>query len=194
MHELSIAEAVVDMVLERTGGRSVRCVRIKVGRLAGVVTESLEFCFELATAGTRLEGATLEIDQPAGAAQCRSCGQDFEQRDLILLCRLAYDLLEGYAALVLVDALPGTGEPGAVTVLRVDADDLGSGDVDPHAMAPVAVLASLDRLGGTLPPTYVVGAAPLSLEEGIELSAPVQAAVDEGADAVLRLLAELEVV
>lgn len=87
MHELSIAEAVVDMVLERTGGRSVRCVRLKVGQLAGVVTESLEFCFELAAAGTRLEGATLEIEQPFGAAHCRSCGEDFEQQDLILLCR-----------------------------------------------------------------------------------------------------------
>lgn len=106
---------------------------------------------------------------------------------------LAYDLLEGYAALVLVDALPGTGEPGEVSVLRVGVDDLGAGDFDPHGMAPVAVLASLHRLGGALPPTYVVGAQPLSVEEGIELSAPVQAAVSEGADAVLRLLSELEV-
>lgn len=86
MHELSIAEAVVDMVLERTGGRSVTLVRLRVGRLAGVVAESLEFCFELAAAGTRLQGATLEIDQPVGAAHCRNCGEDFELIDLILLC------------------------------------------------------------------------------------------------------------
>ncbi len=86
MHELSIAESVVDMVCERTEGRTVRCVRLRVGRLAGVVTESLEFCFELASAGTPLEGADLEIEQPAGVAHCRTCGRDFELADLILLC------------------------------------------------------------------------------------------------------------
>ncbi|MGI8948349.1 MAG: hydrogenase maturation protease [Ornithinimicrobium sp.] len=107
---------------------------------------------------------------------------------------LAYDLLDGYDALVLVDTLPGSGEPGDVTVLHVGAEDLGSGDFDPHGMAPAAVLASLDRLGGTLPPTYVVGAQPLSLEERMELSTPIEAAVPEGADVVLRLLTELEVV
>ncbi len=106
---------------------------------------------------------------------------------------LAYDLLDGWDALVLVDTLPGPGEPGDITVLQVGKDDLGSGDVDPHGMAPVAVLAGLDQLGGTLPPTYVVGTRPLSVEEGIELSPPIQAAVAEGADVVLRLLAELEV-
>ncbi len=86
MHELSIAEAVVDMVCERVEGRPVTCVRLQVGRLAGVVTESLEFCFELATAGTPLEGAILEIEQPRGAAHCRTCEKAFELTDLILLC------------------------------------------------------------------------------------------------------------
>lgn len=86
MHELSIAEAVVDMVRERTDGRTVRCVRLRVGRLAGVVPESLEFCFQLASAGTPLEGADLDIEQPVGAAHCRTCRQDFVLEDLILLC------------------------------------------------------------------------------------------------------------
>lgn len=35
MHELSIAESVVDTVLERTGGRHVRSVRLQVGRWPG---------------------------------------------------------------------------------------------------------------------------------------------------------------
>ncbi len=86
MHELSIAEAIVEMVSAKAGGRPVEAVRIRVGRLAGVVTESLEFCFALAATGTPLDGATLEIEQPPGAAHCRSCGQDWELADLILLC------------------------------------------------------------------------------------------------------------
>ena len=67
---------------------------------------------------------------------------------------LAYDLLDGYEALVVVDALPGNGSPGDLSVLEVGPDDLGEGELDAHGMAPVAVLASLGQLGGSLPPTY----------------------------------------
>ncbi len=103
---------------------------------------------------------------------------------------LAYDLLEGYDALVVVDAVPGGGPPGRLTVLEVGPDDLGTGGLDPHGMAPVAVLASLDSLGGRLPPTYVVGCTPADLEEGIGLSPRVEAAVPEAMDLVETLLRE----
>lgn len=106
---------------------------------------------------------------------------------------LAYDLLEGCDALVLVDALPGSASgdraPGDVTVLEVEEDDLGSGDFDAHGMDPVAMLANLDRLGGTLPRTFVVGCRPATVEEGIGLSAPVEAAVPAAVEVVLELLA-----
>ncbi len=107
---------------------------------------------------------------------------------------LAYDLLDGYDVLVLVDALPGAGTPGEVSVLEVGEDDLGSGSFDPHGMAPVAVLASLRQLGGTLPPTYVVGCRPGTVEEGIGLSEPVAAAVPAAMVAVRSLLRERMVV
>ncbi len=86
MHELSIAESVVDAVLERTGDRHVTTVRLQVGRLSGVVPDALMFCFELATAGTALEGAELQIEAPTGRARCRDCDSDFEVEDLVLLC------------------------------------------------------------------------------------------------------------
>ena len=90
---------------------------------------------------------------------------------------LAYDLLDGYAALVVVDALPGDGPPGELTVLAVGPEDLGEGEFDAHGMAPVAVLASLGQLGGSLPPTYVVGCRPADVGEGIGLTPSVAAAV-----------------
>ena len=101
---------------------------------------------------------------------------------------LAYDLLDGYRALVLVDALPGTGAAGEITVLEVGQDDLGAADLDPHGMAPVALLASVHQLGGTLPPTYVVGCRPETVEEGIGLSETVSAAVADAVTAVKTLL------
>jgi hydrogenase maturation protease len=101
---------------------------------------------------------------------------------------LAYDLLDGYDALVIVDVVPRGEAPGDVTVLQVGPDDLGTDDFDPHGMNPVAVLASLESLGGTLPPTYVVGCRPMSTEEGMGLSDPVAAAVPEAVETITLLL------
>lgn len=110
---------------------------------------------------------------------------------------LAYDLLDGCDTLVLVDAVPGDGPPGAVDVLQVDADsisaaarDSGAG-LDAHSMDPVAVLSGVTALGGRLPPTYVVGARPQDLEEGIGLSEPMAAAVPVAAAAIRTLLTQL---
>lgn len=129
-------------------------------------------------------------DQPLPADVCLI---DYGIRGL----HLCYDLLDGYAALILIDALPapvrpGDARPGEVTVLAVGAEDFASSDAgyDPHGMNPVAVLAGLPALGGTLPPTYVVGAQPMELGEGIGLSEPLQRAVPVAGAAVRELLAE----
>lgn len=106
---------------------------------------------------------------------------------------LAYDLLDHDGPLVIVDAVPGPGEPGTIRVLSVGPEDLGAGEFDAHGMNPMAVLANLEVLGGALPPTYVVGCVPASVEDGMGLSAPVASAVDEGVAAVRALLADLRV-
>lgn len=103
---------------------------------------------------------------------------------------LAYDLLDGCAALIIVDAMPGRGSPGDLAVMSVGPDDIGSGQLDAHGMDPVAVLGSLRALGGTLPPTYVVGCQPGSVEEGIGLTPAVAAAVPAAAQAVIRVIDE----
>lgn len=124
---------------------------------------------------------------------------------------LAYDVLDGVDALVLVDAVPGDseprdavprdavprdaaraqGDPGSITVLEVGQDDLGQAEFDAHGMQPVSVLASLGSMGGELPPTYVVGCVPADVSEGIGLSDPVASAVDEGVSVVSELLRKL---
>jgi hydrogenase maturation protease len=104
---------------------------------------------------------------------------------------LAYDLLEGYDALVIVDAMPGDGQPGDITVLEVRAEDLGSGPLDAHGMDPVAVLANLGSLGGELPRTLVVGCQPLDVEENMGLTPPVTAAIDVAITTINALLDEM---
>jgi hydrogenase nickel incorporation protein HypA/HybF len=86
VHELAIIESVVETVTDRLPGVRISCVHLEIGALSGVVPDSLRFCFELATEGTGLEGASLEITEKPGQCRCRTCGQDFSPDDPILLC------------------------------------------------------------------------------------------------------------
>lgn len=86
MHEMAITQNVVDAVCEHAAGRRVHSVRVEVGGLCGVVPDSMQFCFGLATEGTVAAGARLDLDVRPGAARCRSCGEEFALPDLILLC------------------------------------------------------------------------------------------------------------
>jgi len=104
---------------------------------------------------------------------------------------LAYDLLEGYTALLLIDARPGSGAAGDLVVLEIGPDDVAGGEFDAHGMDPVAVLSALPDLGGQLPPTYLVGCRPAELSEGIGLTPAVRSAVPAAAAAVRRLVQQL---
>ena len=86
MHELAITEGVVAAVAERVPGSKVTSVRLEIGALSGVVADSVMFCFDLVTEGTSLEGAKLEIVEPAACCQCRTCGSTFAPDWPILLC------------------------------------------------------------------------------------------------------------
>ncbi len=100
---------------------------------------------------------------------------------------LAYELLDGYDLLVLVDALPVDEAPGTVVVFEPDADQLPPGGLDAHGMDPQTVLSLLASLGGEVGRVLVVGCQPADLSERIGLSSPVAAAVDEAVRTVLRL-------
>ncbi|MGH3496036.1 MAG: hydrogenase maturation protease [Nocardioidaceae bacterium] len=104
---------------------------------------------------------------------------------------LAYDLVDGYDVLLLVDAIPGDSDPGTIAVLEVDANDLSAGQIDAHGMDPVAVLGSVRSLGGELPRAYVVGCQPADVTDGIGLSDEVTGALDEAVTTIKRLVADL---
>ena len=98
---------------------------------------------------------------------------------------LAYDLLDDWDALVLVDALPDRGSPGTVHVFEADDESLDSPTgLDAHGMDPVTVFASLRALGGTAPRTIVVGCEVADVSEGMGLSERVAAAVPAAVRAV----------
>ncbi|HTT63361.1 MAG TPA: hydrogenase maturation nickel metallochaperone HypA [Bryobacteraceae bacterium] len=75
MHELSVAMSLIEGVEEeaaRHEGR-VTAVHLKLGPLSGVVREALLSAFELASAGTSLEGVRLLIEDMPIVAFCRHC-------------------------------------------------------------------------------------------------------------------------
>lgn len=91
MHEMSIAQNLLEIIQENvphsdghTGG--VKVVRLRIGEMAGVVPESLRFCFEAASQGTIAEGAELAIEEVPIMCRCRTCGSDFEVERFIFLC------------------------------------------------------------------------------------------------------------
>jgi hydrogenase maturation protease len=110
---------------------------------------------------------------------------------------LAYELLDGYDCLVLVDAVPMGEKPGTLAVIQPESDPSLRGSdeavpvVDAHSMDPGVVLATLARLGGHVERIYVVGCQPANLQEGIGLSPPVAAAVDAAVALCRQLPAEL---
>jgi hydrogenase nickel incorporation protein HypA/HybF len=81
MHELSIVASVVDTVTESLAaykGARVVEVRLRVGALASVVVDSLEFCWGIATEGTALEGARLAVKTLPVVMHCEKCGRNVE--------------------------------------------------------------------------------------------------------------------
>jgi hydrogenase maturation protease len=119
---------------------------------------------------------------------------------------LAYQLMDGYDWLVLIDAMPRGERPGTVYVLEPDLagvgvhpDDETAGPVgvpDAHSMDPGTVLALLATVNGGAVPVdrvVVVGCEPATVEDGIGLSPAVAEAVDRGVAAVLELLSRTPV-
>jgi hydrogenase maturation protease len=133
--------------------------------------------------GTEVARRLAADDLPAGVRAV-----DYGIRGM----HLAYDLLDGWDALILVDALPDRGEPGALRVLDVGPEHLDPGEaLDAHGMDPGSVLSSLRLLGGRLPRTIVVGCQVRDVDEGIGLSTPVAGSVEAAVGTVHALVGSL---
>ncbi|MDD5366762.1 MAG: hydrogenase maturation nickel metallochaperone HypA [Gallionellaceae bacterium] len=89
MHELSVAQALVDQVEDlarQHGATGVHLIRVRIGPLAGVVAELLGTAFPLAAAGGRAEFARLEWVEAPIRVRCRTCGAETEAQANKLVC------------------------------------------------------------------------------------------------------------
>ena len=89
MHELSIAQSLLDIVLEQSeihGVEQVKVIKLQIGELAAVVPESLSFCFELLSKDTLADGAALEIETLPVVARCSNCEILFQVEHHKFIC------------------------------------------------------------------------------------------------------------
>ena len=89
MHELSIAQAIIDVVEQEAreaGGERVLGITVSVGELSGVVEEQLRFCFPVVIDGTMAKGAELVIERVEGRGWCAECESEYHLSSLLTPC------------------------------------------------------------------------------------------------------------
>jgi len=111
--------------------------------------------------------------------------------------KLAYDLMKGYDALILVDASSRGEKPGTVFLIEPDEKEISSnleqgGLIDPHGSDPVTVLRFVKSIGAWPAKVLIVGCEPVSVVDfEIGLSEPVNAAVNKAAEMVENIIKDI---
>jgi len=102
MHELSLAMNIVDIACktaQQNGAHKIQSIEVEVGKLAGVLEDSLAFCFQAAIKNTLAENAKLQIITIHGKAHCISCDDSFDTDTFFTLCPecdgLAVEIIQG---------------------------------------------------------------------------------------------------
>lgn len=95
-------QAAVELALEhaqRADATRIHRIRLRVGRLSGVVPEALEFAFDAVIAGTIAEGARLEIEAVGIVCFCLDCQLEFATDSWFCECpscgRVSDDVRQG---------------------------------------------------------------------------------------------------
>ena len=160
-----------------------------------VVTESV---FNLPGIGRLTVDAVLARDYPVIQGMILLTSLIYVAVNLLI--DLAYTLLDGYEAVILVDTVPRGGEPGTLYVLEPELDAASSSPAEAalmqgHNMDPVRVLQLVSALGGRIEHMLIVGCEPETTgDEGdipIEMSPAVRAAVEEAVGLVESVIARL---
>jgi hydrogenase nickel incorporation protein HypA/HybF len=89
MHELSIVASLFEILEEKANeqeAKKIILVKLKVGKLAGVVPEFLKTAFDMYKNGTIAEEAVLEIEEVPFKIECQKCRAETEREDFVFIC------------------------------------------------------------------------------------------------------------
>ena len=89
MHEMSIAESLIDIIkeeMEKHDVKVLKSIKLEIGQLSAIVPASLSFSFDVMIKGTNLEGAELLMEMVPLKATCKDCNETFEITDYTFIC------------------------------------------------------------------------------------------------------------
>lgn len=89
MHELSIAQNLLDIVSEqcfKNGYKEIESINIKVGRASGIMPDALSFAFNAIKSDSIAKNASLNIEEIPVSGQCKDCNNTFVTEEEYVLC------------------------------------------------------------------------------------------------------------
>lgn len=88
MHELSIANSIINIVLKQVSNNQppVKKIGLKIGALSGIMPDALQFGFDALKKETALNNAELDIEEVAVIGQCNSCKATFNVHNYSFNC------------------------------------------------------------------------------------------------------------
>jgi len=89
MHEVGIIQSTLQLAEQSaraSGATRIHRVRMRVGRMTGVVREALEYAFEVVREGTMAAQATLEVETVPVVCWCAHCAGEFAADDWLYVC------------------------------------------------------------------------------------------------------------
>jgi hydrogenase nickel incorporation protein HypA/HybF len=89
MHELSVVESMMAIVLKHAGmnrAEKVTGINLVLGEVSTVMEYPVRFYFEMLAKDTVAEGARLSFRRTPLLAHCGSCGEDFKVEEFDFTC------------------------------------------------------------------------------------------------------------
>jgi hydrogenase nickel incorporation protein HypA/HybF len=89
MHEASIAISIIETVIRQcddNGYNVVESIRLRIGKAAGVVIDSLIFAFDAAKQNTKASEARLIVEAVPLGGNCNSCMREFDSEARFVYC------------------------------------------------------------------------------------------------------------
>jgi hydrogenase nickel incorporation protein HypA/HybF len=88
MHELSIAESLLEVALENCSSQGfsrIGNIKVLIGKASGLMPDALLFGFNAVKEGTAADQAVLEIEEVTVSGRCNICEKDFTTENVYVL-------------------------------------------------------------------------------------------------------------
>lgn len=89
MHELSVAQNIIDIVKENVSENdigNVRTIFLEIGEFSGIIPDSLQYCFDIIKSDANLENSKMEIKKIPFVLFCNDCSAETTNNVGIRFC------------------------------------------------------------------------------------------------------------